>query len=72
MAVGATSESFTAEATTPLAETDTADHSNDVITSEQVLQTQVKKGDYQSLMKTLPGVVSNNGSNFQVQFNNTD
>ena len=72
MAVGAATESVTVEATTPLVETATADHASGVITSTQVLQTQVNGRDFQSLMKTLPGVVSNNGSDFQLQFNNTD
>jgi TonB-dependent Receptor Plug Domain len=72
MAVGATTESVTVEATTPLVDIATADHANGVITGEQVLETQVNGRDFQSLMKTLPGVVSNNGSDFQLQFNNTD
>lgn len=72
MAVGAATETVTVEATTPLVETATSDRSSGVITAEQVLETQVNGRDFQSLMKTLPGVVSNNGSDFQLQFNNTD
>jgi len=72
MTVGATTETVTVESTTPLVETDTADHTSGVITGLQVLETQVNGRDFQSLMKTLPGVVSNNGSDFQLQFNNTD
>src|SRR5438874_8100448 len=67
MSLGATSETVTVETTTPLVETDTSDHSS-VIDSKQVLETKVKGRDFQSLMKTLPGVVSNNGSDFQLQF----
>jgi hypothetical protein len=62
MAVGAATETVTVEAATPLVETATADHSSGVIDSKQVLETQVNGRDFQSLMKTLPGVVSNNGS----------
>ncbi len=71
MVVGAATETVVVESTTPLVETATADHSN-IITGQQVLETQVNGRDFQSLMKTLPGVVSNNGSDFQLQFNNTD
>jgi hypothetical protein len=71
MSVGAASETVTVEATTPLVETADSDHSN-VIDSKQVTETLLNGRDFQSLMKTLPGVVSNNGSDFQLQFNNTD
>ena len=72
MSVGAATETVTVEAVTPLVETDTADHSSGVIDSRTVENLQVNGRDFQSLMKTLPGVVSNNGSDFQLQFNNTD
>jgi hypothetical protein len=71
MAIGSTTETVTVEATTPLVETATADHST-VIDSKQVTETLLNGRDFQSLMKSLPGVVSNNGSDFQLQFNNTD
>jgi len=69
--VGAANEQITVEAQTPLVETATSDHSS-VIDSKQVTETLLNGRDFQSLMKTLPGVVSNNGSDFQLQFNNTD
>jgi hypothetical protein len=72
MVVGAATETVTVEATTPLVETASADHSSGVITSQQVLETQVNGRDFQSLMKTLPGVVSNDTSDFRLAFNNTD
>ncbi len=71
MTLGATTESVTVEAITPLVETATSDHSN-VLDQKQVEETLLNGRDFQSLMKTLPGVVSNNGSDFQLQFNNTD
>jgi hypothetical protein len=72
LSVGAANETVTVEASTPLVETATADHSSGVITGEQVLETQVNGRDFQSLMKTLPGVVSNDTSDFRLAFNNTD
>lgn len=71
MQVGATSESVEVTTQTPIVETDSSDHSN-VIDSKQVSETLLNGRDFQSLLKTLPGVVSNNGSDFQLQFNNTD
>src|SRR5215469_8802507 len=71
MQVGSTSEHVEVAAVTPLIETDTGDHSS-VIDSKQVTETLLNGRDFQSLMKTLPGVVSNNMSDFQLQFNNTD
>jgi TonB-dependent Receptor Plug Domain len=71
MAVGATAEHITVEAQTPLVETADSDHSS-VIDSRQVTETLLNGRDFQSLLKTLPGVTSNNGSDFQLQFNNTD
>jgi Carboxypeptidase regulatory-like domain/TonB-dependent Receptor Plug Domain len=71
LVVGAQNEEITVEAQTPLVETATSDHSS-VIDSRQVTETLLNGRDFQSLMKTLPGVTSNNGSDFQLQFNNTD
>ena len=69
--IGATSESITVEATSPLVDTASSEHAS-VIDSKQVTETLLNGRDFQSLMKTLPGVLSNNGSDFQLQFNNTD
>ena len=69
--VGATSESVTVSAETPQVETRTADK-NFVITSTQVRETSLNGRDWQSLLRTLPGVVSNDASDFRLAFNNTD
>ena len=52
-------------------ETRTADK-NFVITSTQVTETSLNGRDWQSLLRTLPGVVSNDASDFRLAFNNTD
>src|SRR5438445_3335525 len=69
--VGATTESITVSAETPQVETRTADK-NFVITSTQVTETSLNGRDWQSLLRTLPGVVSNDASDFRLAFNNTD
>ena len=70
-AIGGTAEVITVEATAQLVETATADHSS-VIDSRQVTETSLNGRDFQSLVKTLPGVVSNDISDFRLAFNNTD
>src|SRR5687767_4464822 len=69
--VGQTSESVTIEAEVPLVETATANKSF-VITSRQVTELSLNGRDFQSLIRTLPGVVSNDRSDFRLAFNNTD
>lgn len=69
--VGQTSEAVTVEAAVPLVETSTANKSF-VITDRQVTQLNLNGRDFQSLMRTLPGVVSNDASDFRLAFNNTD
>ncbi|MGC2198049.1 MAG: carboxypeptidase regulatory-like domain-containing protein [Terriglobales bacterium] len=69
--VGSTTESVTVEAQTPLVETATADHS-DVIDSKLVTETSLNGRDFQSLVRTLPGVVSNDSNDFRLAFNNTN
>ena len=71
MQVGAAAETVTVEATTPLVETSTANKSFE-ITSLQVTETSLNGRDWQSLLRTLPGVVSNDSSDFRLAFNNTD
>jgi Carboxypeptidase regulatory-like domain/TonB-dependent Receptor Plug Domain len=71
LTVGGNTEIVTVESQAPLVDTATADHSS-VIDSKQVTETLLNGRDFQSLMKTLPGVTSNNQSDFQLQFNNTD
>ncbi|MBI3473799.1 MAG: carboxypeptidase regulatory-like domain-containing protein [Candidatus Solibacter usitatus] len=71
MQLGQTTESITVEASAPLVETATANKSF-TITSRQVLELSLNGRDFQSLMRTLPGVVSNDRSDFRLAFNNTD
>jgi hypothetical protein len=71
MEVGAASESITVSAEIPQVETRTADKSF-VISSTQVTETSLNGRDWQSLLRTLPGVVSNDASDFRLAFNNTD
>jgi hypothetical protein len=70
-AIGSVSEQVTVEAQTPIIEVGGSDHSN-VIDSRQVTETSLNGRDFQSLVKTLPGVVSNDSSDFRLAFNNTD
>ncbi|PYX39746.1 MAG: hypothetical protein DMG81_08585 [Acidobacteria bacterium] len=71
VSVGSTTESVTVEAQTPLVETATGDHS-DVIDSKLVTETSLNGRDFQSLVRTLPGVVSNDSNDFRLAFNNTN
>jgi hypothetical protein len=71
MQVGQTNESITVEAAVPLVETATAQKSF-VIDARQVTQLSLNGRDFQSLIKTLPGIVSNDRSDFRLAFNNTD
>lgn len=71
MPVGQVSDSVTVEAATPMVETSTANKSF-VITGRQVTELSLNGRDFQSLMRTLPGVVSNDASDFRLAFNNTD
>ena len=43
-----------------------------VISSRQVTELSLNGRDFQSLMRTLPGVASNSGSDFRLAFNSTD
>jgi hypothetical protein len=69
--VGATTEHITVEAQTPLVETATSDRSL-VIDQRQVTEISMNGRDFQSLVRTLPGVLSNDTSDFRLAFNNTD
>lgn len=71
MTVGAANETVTVESTTPLVETATADRSA-VIDSREVQEISLNGRDFQSLVRTLPGVVANDPSDFRLAFNNTD
>ena len=69
--VGSLSESVVVESDTPQVETATADR-NFVITSREVTEQSLNGRDWQSLLRTLPGIVSNDTSDFRLAFNNTD
>ena len=71
MAVGTTTDVMTVTAQTPLVDTATSDHSS-VIDSRQVTEASLNGRDFQSLIKTLPGVVSNDTTDFRLAFNNTN
>ncbi len=71
MSIGSASEQVTVEATSPLVETSTA-QKDFTITSKQVLETPLNGRDFQSLIRTAPGVTSNDTSDFRLAFNNTD
>ena len=69
--LGSTTDSITVSADVPLVETTTANKSF-TITSKQVTDMSLNGRDFQSLMRTLPGVVSNDRTDFRLAFNNTD
>jgi hypothetical protein len=69
--VGGTAESITVESSVPLVEIATGNKSF-VISSRQVTELSLNGRDFQSLIRTLPGVVSNDRSDFRLAFNNTD
>ena len=69
--VGQLSESVSVDAQVPLVETSTSQKSF-VISSKEVTEIPLNGRDFQSLMRTLPGVVSNDTSDFRLAFNNTN
>ncbi|MDQ2900723.1 MAG: Plug and carboxypeptidase regulatory-like domain-containing protein [Acidobacteriota bacterium] len=69
--IGQLTEQVTVESQMPLVETSTADRGF-VISSKQVVELALNGRDFQSLLRTLPGVVSNDASDFRLAFNNTD
>ncbi len=71
MEIGAVTESITVNATVPLVDTSSGQHSF-VVTDRQVNELSLNGRDFQNLMKTLPGVVSNDLSDFRLAFNSTN
>ncbi|WP_263381357.1 Plug and carboxypeptidase regulatory-like domain-containing protein [Granulicella arctica] len=71
LSVGQVSETVTISADEPLIETATSNNSA-VIASRQVLEQPLNGRDFESLMTTLPGVVTNNSSQFRLVFNQTN
>jgi hypothetical protein len=68
--LGQVTDSITVEAQVPLVETSTAQKSF-VISSKEVTEIPLNGRDFQTLLRTLPGVVSNDTSDFRLAFNNT-
>ena len=69
--VGQTTDSVTVQAEVPLVETSTANKAF-TVDARQVTQLALNGRDFQSLIRTLPGVVSNDRTDFRLAFNNTD
>jgi hypothetical protein len=69
--LGQVTDSITVEAQVPLVETSTAQKSF-VISSKEVTEIPLNGRDFQTLLRTLPGVVSNDTSDFRLAFNNTN
>jgi len=69
--LGQLTESVSVEADIPLIETGTSQKSY-VISSREVTELPLNGRDFMTLMRTLPGVVTNNSSDFRLVFNNTD
>jgi hypothetical protein len=69
--IGQMTESISVESQSPLVETSTSQKAF-VISSKEVTEVPLNGRDYQSLMRTLPGVVSNDTSDFKLQFNATN
>jgi hypothetical protein len=71
MLIGVQSETVTVSSEAALIETETSNNSA-VISSRQVLEQPLNGRDFESLMTTLPGVVTNNTSQFRLVFNQTN
>jgi hypothetical protein len=71
MTLGQATQTVTVNTQTPLIDTATSNNSQ-VIDERQVLEQPLNGRDFESLMTTLPGVVTNNNSQFRLVFNQTD
>ncbi|HEV2274863.1 MAG TPA: carboxypeptidase regulatory-like domain-containing protein [Acidobacteriaceae bacterium] len=71
MTLGEASQTVTITAQTPLIETATSNNSA-VIPQRQVTEQPLNGRDFESLMTTLPGVVTNDSSQFRLVFNQTN
>jgi hypothetical protein len=70
VSVGSESTVITVNETPILIQTTNSEHS-DVITSKEVTEQSTNGRDFTSLVRTLPGIVSNNASDFNLGFNST-
>lgn len=71
LTIGQASQTVTVNTETPLVDTATSNNSA-VIDQRQVVEQPLNGRDFESLMTTLPGVVTNNQSQFRLVFNQTD
>ena len=71
LTIGEASETVTVSAEEPLVETESSQNS-DVVAPRQVLEQPLNGRDFESLLTTLPGVVTNNSSQFRLVFNQTN
>lgn len=71
LTIGQASQTVTVSTDTPLIDTATSNNSA-VIDQRQVVEQPLNGRDFESLMTTLPGVVTNNQSQFRLVFNQTD
>jgi hypothetical protein len=71
LTLGAASQTVTVSSQTPLIDTATSNNSA-VVDQRQVTEQPLNGRDFESLMTTLPGVVTNNSSQFRLVFNGTD
>jgi hypothetical protein len=71
LTLGQATQTVTVSTQTPLIDTATSNNSQ-VIDQRQVTEQPLNGRDFESLMTTLPGVVTNNNSQFRLVFNQTD
>ncbi|MGA3227503.1 MAG: carboxypeptidase regulatory-like domain-containing protein [Acidobacteriaceae bacterium] len=71
LTLGQASQTVTVSTQQPLIDTATSNNSS-VIDQRQVTEQPLNGRDFESLMTTLPGVVTNNNSQFRLVFNQTD
>ena len=71
LTVGQASQTVTVSSQTPLIDTATSSNAA-VISSRQVTEQPLNGRDFESLLTTLPGIVTNNTSQFRLVFNETD
>jgi hypothetical protein len=71
LTLGQASQTVTVSTAQPLIDTATSNNSA-VIDQRQVVEQPLNGRDFESLMTTLPGVVTNNNSQFRLVFNQTD
>jgi hypothetical protein len=71
LTVGQATQTVTVSTQTPLVDTATSSNSQ-VVDQRQVVEQPLNGRDFESLLTTLPGVVTNNQSEFRLVFNQTD